>query len=107
MEHLQKLYEMKQEMVDKYNDYVAKSIYPMMMANNEQPKYLQIIREEIEHISRRIEYGKSASLNDAFLSHRLECAINENPEHFLDMINPIDIEKYLRKKKLNNIKNPV
>jgi len=106
MEHLERLYDMKREMMGKYNDYITKSSYTMM-GNNETPQYIQIIRENIEHISKRIEYEKNVSLNDAFISHRLRDVVNENPEHFLDMIDPIHIEKYLRKRKLDNIKKTV
>jgi len=102
MEHLENLYEMKRELMDKFNNYLLMSTHSSLTMRN-MPHQLQIIREEIEHINQRIEHEKSVSLSDAFISRKLHDVVNKTPEEYLDMMDIVDVEKYLRKKKLENI----
>lgn len=104
MEHLDELYKRKRELYDMYQNSILLSTRPNIYNTNNE--IYDRIREEISYLEQRIQHEKEISLNDAFISRRLQTVVNENPEHFLDMINPKDIEKYLRKKKLEQIKKP-
>ncbi len=55
--------------------------------------------DEIDYIIDKIEYEQKFS-GDSFI---LKDVVKKHPEIYLNMMNIKDIEKYLRKKKINNI----
>jgi len=103
--HIENLLGMKREALKRFDDHMARSI---MTSNQPDNNVCGILREEIEYLTDKIiHYTKSISLDDAFLTNRLRNVVNENPEHYLKMMDIKDVEKYLRKRKLDSIKKTV
>jgi len=102
--HIEELLKMKREALKKFDDHMAMSIITTRQADN---GVCGIIREEIDYLTNKINYAlEDIKLDDAFLTYRLADVVNKNPEHYLNMMEPRDIERYLRKKKLEQIKKP-
>ena len=103
--HIEKLLKMKREALKKFDDHMAMSIVTTRHADN---NVCGIIREEIDYLTNKINYAlEDVKFDDAFLTYKLKDVVNENPEHYLKMMDPKDVEKYLRKKKLESIKKTV
>jgi len=103
--HIEELLNMKRRALEKFDDHM---VHSMMTTRETDNNACKIIREEIEYLTDQINCStKDISLDEAFLSYRLSDVVNKDPEHYLNVMEFKDIEKYLRKRKLDNIKKTV